>query len=200
MADTLDRVRERFPEHVLETSSAHGDDTVVLLREGLVPVLTFLRDEVGFTLPLDVTAVDGIAMAPGKPAHRQPPLHPMFHTQSVPAVGVVEGPRFEVVYHLRRMADGALVRLKVRVAEDDCVVPTSTGVFKGLDWFEREVFDMFGIRFEGHPNLRRILTYPEFVGHPLRKDYPRRGHQPLVDMPCLDGDPVPGRDDTGRGR
>jgi NADH-quinone oxidoreductase subunit C len=96
------------------------------------------------------------------------------------------------------MADGALVRLKVPVREDDCVVPTATGVFKGFDWFEREVFDMFGVRFDGHPNLRRILNYPEFVGHPLRKDYPRRGHQPLIDMPRLEADPVPGLDDAGR--
>jgi len=200
MAETLAHVRERFPQHVIDVASPLGDDTIVLHREGIVPILAFLRDEMGFTLPLDVTAVDLLAMAPGKPAHRTPPLHPMLHTQTVPALGVVEDHRFEVVYHLRRMADGALVRLKVPVREDDCTVPTATGVFKGFDWFEREVYDMFGVRFEGHPNLRRILNYPEFVGHPLRKDYPRRGHQPLLDMPGIQCDPVPGRDDTGRGR
>ena len=198
MGDTLVRVRDRFPEHVIDAASAQGDDTVVLRREGIVPVLAFLRDDLGFTLPLDVTAVDLIGMAPGKPESRTPPLHPMYHTQTVPALGQVEGHRFEVVYHLRRMVDGALVRLKVPVREDDCVLPSATGVFKGFDWFEREVFDMFGIRFEGHPNLRRILNYPEFIGHPLRKDYPRRGHQPLLDMPGIEADPVPGRDDTGR--
>ena len=63
---------------------------------------------------------------------------------------------------------------------EDCVVPSVAGVWRGADWFERECFDMYGIRFNGHPDLRRILMYEEFVGHPLRKDYPHRGRQPLV--------------------
>lgn len=78
--------------------------------------------------------------------------------------------RFDVVYHLFSSKDASRVRLKAQVGEGESI-PTATDVWKGADWFEREAFDMFGIRFEGHPNLRKILTHEEFVGHPLRKDY-----------------------------
>jgi NADH-quinone oxidoreductase subunit C len=186
-----DLVAARFPEFVVSRHRDHGDDTVLLRREGLVAVMTFLRDELDFRLPLDVTCVDRMLLGE-KPVDRTPPLMPGNVTvDPCPPPGAVRE-RFEVVYHLRSMTRHAVVRLKVRVEEDDAVVPTVTGVFKGLNWFEREVFDMFGVRFEGHPDLRRILLYPEFQGHPLRKDYPRRAYQPRVDMPRLEGDEVPG--------
>lgn len=79
--------------------------------------------------------------------------------------------RFEAVYHLYSIARKERLRLKVAVPEDDPIVPSLVGVWRGADWFEREAFDMFGLRFEGHPNLRRILTHEAFEGHPLRKDY-----------------------------
>lgn len=192
MTDTFEEIRTRIGDALIQWSTPQDTPTLVVTREGLLPTLAFLRNDQGFDLPLDVTAVDLLAMADGKPEHLRPARHPMFHTQSVPPLGHVEGYRFEVVYHLRRIRDGALVRVKVPVREDDCQVPTATGVYPGLEWFEREVFDMFGVRFDGHPDLRRILLYPEFVGHPLRKDYPRRAYQPRVPMPNLQGDPVPG--------
>jgi NADH-quinone oxidoreductase subunit C/D len=79
--------------------------------------------------------------------------------------------RFDVVYHLGNPARSQRYRVKVAVSEDDPVLPTAYGIWKAADWFEREVWDMFGIRFDGHPNLRRILTHEAFQGHPLRKDY-----------------------------
>jgi NADH-quinone oxidoreductase subunit C/D len=79
--------------------------------------------------------------------------------------------RFEVVYHLYSIKQGHRIRLKIPLAEDDAVVPSVYGVWKAADWFEREAFDMFGIRFTGHPNLKRILCHPAFKGHALRKDY-----------------------------
>ncbi len=79
--------------------------------------------------------------------------------------------RFEVVYHLKSLEKGHMVRVKVPLAESDPVLPSAYGVWKATDWFEREAFDMLGIRFEGHPNLKRILTHEAFQGHPLRKDY-----------------------------
>ena len=79
--------------------------------------------------------------------------------------------RFEVVYHLKSLKKGHTVRVKVPLGEDDPVLPSAYGIWKAADWFEREAFDMFGIRFEGHPDLRRILTHAGFQGHPLRKDY-----------------------------
>ena len=186
-----DLVAARFPDFVVSQHAQHGDDTVVLRREGLVSVLTFLRDELDFAMPLDVTCVDRLALGPAR-QDRTAPLNPGELTvQPLPPPDSVR-PRFEVIYHLRSLTRPAVIRLKVLLDPDDVTVPTATGVYRGLTWFERETFDMFGIRFEGHPDLRRILLYPEFVGHPLRKDYPRRGYQPLVDMPRLQGDPVPG--------
>lgn len=89
-------------------------------------------------------------------------------------------PRFEVVYNLTSFSTGARIRFKVRVNEGK-PVPTVTGVWDGANWPEREVWDMFGVRFEGHPDLRRILMDERWVGHPLRKDYPLRGYQLFPD-------------------
>ena len=87
--------------------------------------------------------------------------------------------RFEVVYHLSSLEGEKRIRLKVLLDESDPGVPSVIGIWKGADWFEREAFDQYGIRFEGHPNLRRILNHEEFVGHPLRKDYPIKKRQTL---------------------
>jgi NADH-quinone oxidoreductase subunit C len=94
--------------------------------------------------------------------------------------GREDGPRFDVVYHLYSVAHNHRLRLKVAVEQDEPSVPTATGLWPIANWLEREVWDMFGIRFEGHPDLRRLLLYEEFVGHPLRKDYPIERRQPLI--------------------
>jgi NADH-quinone oxidoreductase subunit C len=89
-------------------------------------------------------------------------------------------PRFEVVYHLYSLRAKHRLRVKIPVPEEDPEVETLTLLWKGANWLEREVWDMFGIRFRGHPDLRRVLLYEEFRGHPLRKDYPVNQCQPLV--------------------
>jgi NADH-quinone oxidoreductase subunit C len=94
--------------------------------------------------------------------------------------GREDGPRFEVVYHLYSIAHNHRLRVKVNVDEDDPVVPTAVPVWPIANWLEREVWDMFGIRFDGHPDPRRLLMYEEFVGHALRKDYPINRRQPLI--------------------
>jgi NADH-quinone oxidoreductase subunit C len=91
-----------------------------------------------------------------------------------------EEPRFEVVYHLYSVAKNQRVRLKVRVSEGESAVASATSLYPSANWMEREAFDLYGIRFEGHPDLRRILLYEEFEGHPLRKDYPKTKRQPLI--------------------
>ena len=91
-----------------------------------------------------------------------------------------EQPRFEVVYHFYSVAKNHRLRVKVRVPEDDPVVASAVPYYASANWMEREVFDLYGIRFEGHPDLRRILLYEEFEGHPLRKDYPKEKRQPLL--------------------
>lgn len=190
-----ERVRQRFPDAVLETHQQHGDDTVVVKREKLLDVLKFLRDEpdLDFKMPLDVTCVDRLAMGQ-RPTGHVPAINPPLAGSDYCPLGPGLKPRFEVVYHLRSLTrkTGKVIRVKVRVEEEDPVVPSAVGLYKGFNWFEREVYDMFGIRFEGHPDLRRILLYPEFQGHPLRKDYPRRAYQPRVPMPRLRGDELPG--------
>jgi len=89
-------------------------------------------------------------------------------------------PRFDVVVHLYSVSKKHRVRLYGGVPEEDPTIDTLVPVWAGANWFEREAYDLYGVRFKGHPDLRRILMYPEFVGHPLRKDYPKEKRQPLI--------------------
>ena len=91
-----------------------------------------------------------------------------------------ETPRFEVVYHLYSLDKNHRLRIKARVPEDDCEIDTLVEVWPTANWLEREVWDLYGIRFRGHPDPRRLLLYEEFEGHPLRKDYAKERRQPLA--------------------
>lgn len=153
---TIKKLREKFGDSVEALPTpADGMDTVKVRREDIVEVCMFLRteDDLDYDLMRDLTAVDYIR----------------------------EKPRFEVVYHLYSIYYGHELRLKVRLDEQDPAIDTVTEIWRGANWYEREVYDLYGIRFNGHPDLRRILLYPEFVGHPLRKDYPIQGEQPLYE-------------------
>jgi NADH-quinone oxidoreductase subunit C len=158
-AQVLQRLRDRFGGAVVETHEHRGDATLVVERGTLVDTLRYCRDDpdLDFDVLMDLTAVD-YSRYPGRD----------------------DGPRFEVVYHLYSLAHNHRVRVKVRVDEDDAAVPTAVDLWPIANWFEREVWDMFGVRFTGHPDLRRLLMYEEFVGHPLRKDYPINRRQPLI--------------------
>ena len=155
----LARLRGRLGARVLDTHEHHGDHTAVVTAEGIVDALRLCRDEpdLGFDMLMDLTAVDYLKY-PGRE----------------------DGPRFDVVYHLYSVTHNHRVRLKVPVEQDAPSVPTATALWPIADWLEREVWDMYGIRFDGHPDLRRLLLYEEFVGHPLRKDYPMERRQPLI--------------------
>jgi NADH-quinone oxidoreductase subunit C len=155
----LARLRERFGAAVLDTHDHRGDHTLVVDRAVVADVLRFCRDDgaLRFDMLMDLTAADYL---------RYP--------------GREDGPRFEVVYHLYSVAENHRLRVKVGVEEDEPVVPSAVALWASANWFEREVWDMFGIRFDGHPDLRRLLLYEEFVGHPLRKDYPMNRRQPLI--------------------
>jgi NADH-quinone oxidoreductase subunit C len=155
----LARLSERLGAGVLETHAHHGDHTAVVTREAIVDALTYCRDDAAlrFDVLMDLTAVDYLKF-PGRE----------------------DGPRFDVVYHLYSIPHNHRLRLRVPVEQDDPVVPTATPLWPIANWLEREVWDMFGIRFAGHPDLRRLLMYEEFVGHPLRKDYPVDRRQPLI--------------------
>ncbi len=150
---------ERFGSAIVEQHAYRGDHTAVVARERLVEVLGWCRDDarLAFDMLIDLTAVDYSRFS-----------------------GREDGPRFEVVYTLHSVGHNHRLRLKTRVDQDDAVVPTAVGLWPIANWLEREVWDMFGIRFEGHPDLRRLLLYEEFVGYPLRKDYPINRRQPLI--------------------
>ena len=150
------KLKDLWPEDVLEIHDWRGDETAVVRREALLGIARFLKEDPAFGMNVlaDLTADDGLA----------------FKWQ----------PRFEAVYHFYSLAKNHRLRVKVRVDEKDAVLPTLTGFWPIADWLEREVWDMFGIRFDGHPNLKRILMYEEFAGHPLRKDYPYNKRQPLI--------------------
>jgi len=155
----LDELRRRFGDAIVETDDHRGEQTAVVARDALLAVLAHCRDDaaLAFDVLMDLTAVDYLKF-PGRE----------------------DGPRFEVVYHLYSVGNNHRIRLKVPVEQDDPVVPTACGLWPIANWLEREVWDMFGIRFDGHPDLRRLLMYEEFEGHPLRKDYPINRRQPLI--------------------
>ena len=186
-ADLAQAVRDRFPHAVQASHSYRGDATVVLSRDSLLEVARALKDDPAFQMNflMDVTAVDFSSFAK-KPS-------PAFFTSSGVAVspspqipdrdpwpGPPGSSRFVVVYHLFSLRLKHRLRLEVPVDEADAQVDSLSGLWGSADWLEREVWDMFGIRFRGHPNLKRILMYDEFVGHPLRKDYPVNKRQPLI--------------------
>jgi len=134
-----------------DTIEAHGEVTVIVPRESIVDVCWVLKTKHGFDMLADLNGADR---------------------------GPEEDPRFEVVYHLFSTKHYNRLRLKVLLSEDDPRVSTVTTVWKTADWHERETFDMFGVIFDGHPDLRRILLPSDFDGHALRKDYPLRGYEP----------------------
>lgn len=154
----LERLKRKFNSAILETSEALGNETAVVEPSRLVEIATFLRDdrELRFDMPIDCTAVD-------------------YLNKKRPE-------RFEVIWHLYSVPHKHRLRLKVRVDGLTPQVDALTPVWPGMNWFEREAWDLYGIRFAGHPNLKRVLMYEEFIGHPLRKDYPVDKRQPLVPM------------------
>ncbi len=192
----IELVTERFPEGISASHTYRGDETVVLRREFLLEVARFLKEDPGLKMNFltDLTAVDystfGKSPAPAFFASSGVAVRP---SSQIPDEDPWAGPpaeaRFVVVYHFYSQEHKHRLRLVVPVEEAARVAgPTScageldslTSLWAGADWLEREVWDMFGIRFRGHPNLKRILMYEEFEGHPLRKDYPVNKRQPLI--------------------
>jgi len=181
-------LQERFADGVIATHHHRGDATVTLRKEILLEAARFLKEEPSLQMNflVDLTAVDYLKFgkgpaADGAFANQGIPLGPPSHRQDdLPWQGPAAQERFEVVYHFLSLNHRHRIRLKVPVGADDPVVDSLVSLWAVADWFEREVWDMFGIRFQGHPNLTRILMYEEFRGHPLRKDYPVNKRQPLL--------------------
>lgn len=187
--DVIEAITDRFSDAVVSSFTFRGDDVVVLDRERLQEVARFLKEDPGLQMDflMDLSAVDYSTF--GDPPGRGAPFSPSGVSlqpsaeipNEEPWPGPPRGARFAVVYHFFSSTHKHRVRLLVPVQESDPEVDTLTGLWAGANWLEREVWDMFGIDFRGHPEMRRILMYEEFEGHPLRKDYPVKQRQPLVE-------------------
>lgn len=153
----LDRLRTFSPDCIAGAEEFRGDLTVIIRKDDIVRVATFLKDdpELGFDLLKDLSGVD------------------MMRPEA----------RFEVVYTLYSLKTRTYLRLKVKVEEENPVVPTVTGVWPGANWHERETFDMFGIKFSDHPDLRRLYMPEDFEHYPLRKDFPLMGIPDSLPLP-----------------
>jgi NADH-quinone oxidoreductase subunit C len=156
---TIRMIKERFGSAVLETHSRFGDDTVVVEPSSNLDVLRFCKEEpeLDYNFLMDLTCVDYLHY-PGRQ----------------------KGPRFEVIYHLYSLRHNHRIRIKCPLSEEDPTIDSAVELWPVANWLEREAWDMFGVTFKGHPDLRRLLMYEEFEGHPLRKDYPITRRQPLV--------------------
>jgi len=153
----LENLKLRFPNLVTETEDVRHNLFAVVKKEGIKDLCAALKNdpEFSFNMLMDLSCVDYLSWEEKE-----------F--------------RFELVYNLFSVAKNTRLILKAKVSEADTTVDSVTSVWPAANWYEREVWDMFGISFKGHPNLKRILMYEEFKGHALRKDYPYNKRQPLI--------------------
>lgn len=151
----LEKLKQKFPEKIKEISVQFGDESVFIESDSLLGIVQFLKNEpYAYNMLLDLTCVD--------------------------YKGQVQ--RFEMVYHLYSLNNKQRLRIKTRLSEKDLSIDSLTSLWKNANWLEREVYDMFGVQFRGHPDLRRIFMYEGFEGYPLRKDYPLRKRQPRIPL------------------
>ncbi len=176
------RIDERFGEKVLRIASSCGELTYEVAKDDLLEVATALRGELGFEMLIDVCGLDYLTYGSGE-----------WRTQSATETGFSRGVerepvildeadefdprRFAVVYHLLSLHHNVRMRLRVFTGTSNPpLVHSVVDIWNSANWFEREAFDLYGILFEGHPDLRRILTDYGFIGHPFRKDFPLIGN------------------------
>lgn len=156
-----DRAAEFAGQALIGRHEFRNQVTLIVELGGIHALLEHLRDALGFDVLVDLTAVDYLKLDGDHPE------------------------RFGITYHVSRTADESRLRIRTYVDEDEPVAPTACDVWKGANWAEREVYDMYGIEFRGHPNLIRILLPQEYSGFPLRKDYPLRGRGERDNFPVI---------------
>ena len=183
----IESVKNHFPDAVLSSHTYRGDATLVLRGSFLLEAARFLKEDPAFQMNflVDVSAVDystfGTRPAPAFFASSGVAVSPSSQIPDEdPWPGPPDQSRFTVVYHFYSMGHKHRLRLVVPVEESSAEVDSLTPLWPAANWLEREVWDMFGIGFRGHPDLKRILMYEEFEGHPLRKDYHVKRRQPLI--------------------
>ena len=158
-ATILSKIKERFPGAVLDITEFSGEHILHVKGQDILKVLTELKDD-DFNFLADLTAIDNLTL------------------------GGFE--RFAVSYHLLSHKTAERVTVKAYISEEKPSLPSVESLWKTADWQEREVFDLYGIKFEGHPNLIRIMNPDDYDGYPLRKDYPRLGRKERGDFPVID--------------
>jgi len=142
------KLKEKFAASIVDVKEFRGEVTVVVTKNEILPILSFLKQSLQYNLLTDVTAVDYLGQ---------------------------KDDRFMMVYQLCSLPHKDRLRIKCSLSEAECNIQSATQVWQTANWLEREVYDMFGITFENHPDLRRILMTPDWEGYPLRKDYPLQG-------------------------
>lgn len=148
-------LKQKFPKKIKEISTQFGDEIICIEKEALFEIAEFLKSEpYDFAMLLDLTCVDYLG----------------------------EDNRFEMVYHFFSLSHNKRLRFKARLSEKDLRIDTLSSLWRNANWLEREVYDMFGVEFVGHPDLRRLFMYDGFEGYPLRKDYPIRKAQPKMPL------------------
>ena len=158
-ATILSKIKERLPDAVLDITEFAGEHILHVQGQDILTVLTELKDD-GFNFLADLTAIDNLTL------------------------GGFD--RFAVSYHLLSHKTAERVTVKAYISEEKPSLPSVESLWKTADWQEREVFDLYGIKFEGHPNLIRIMNPDDYDGYPLRKDYPRLGRKERGDFPVID--------------
>jgi NADH-quinone oxidoreductase subunit C len=155
--DPIETVKAKFADQVLGTGAHAGQPWIDVRRDRIVDIVKMIRDEGGYDMLTDLTAVD-------------------YLNQGMPE-------RYAVVYQLYSVKDNARTRVKAWVPEADPVLDSVSGLYRSAPWAEREVWDLMGIRFKGHPDLKRLMLPENYEGHPLRKDYPLTGHGERMNFP-----------------
>lgn len=152
----LKKIVRKFKRRLIDSQTQHGDEIIMVKAEDFKEIMLFLRNQKGmeYNMLKDLTCVD-------------------YDRRK---------PRFEMVYVLYSLVHKHHIRIRVPLEEEKPTIETVSDIWKAANWAEREVWDMYGIHFEKHPDLRRILLYEEFEGHPLRKDYPIQKSQPRMDL------------------
>lgn len=159
------KLREAFPAAIIEESHFRDETTLRIKASALRDICLYSRDNLGFNYLIDLSSVDHFG----------------------------DEPRYEVVYELYSMKDCVHLRLKISVSEDDCNVPTVSDIWPTADWHEREAYDMMGLHFTNHPDLRRILMWDGYPYHPLRKDFPLQGkHSEMAGVAFTEPAPLAG--------
>jgi NADH/F420H2 dehydrogenase subunit C len=165
------KLKHQFGVAVLGTHHFRGDETLIVKREAVYEVLKYLRDtpELDMNFMIDLTITDYLTYPQNRPNADYP--------------GAADA-RYEVVYHLFSLKKGHRVRIKAPVAAGE-TVQSAHDLWASVDWMEREAWEMYGVKFDGHPNLKRLLTHQDFVGYPLRKDFPLKKRQPLSESDAM---------------